>query len=150
MSYQASRRKAIKAVVWTYVLVMIGIFVVRGFTTSWFHFWWIWPAVAVFSLLAYPIVIKEGTAAGAEWVMFNKSWVRVYELTSIKAYTYSNTLNLHFVDSGGRRLQANIGRLQDDRRIWDLTYNGILHSVIKNGADTNQLARGTLRLPGSD
>jgi GMP synthase PP-ATPase subunit len=136
------------AVIWTYVLVMIGIFVIRGFTANWFHFWWIWPAVAGFSLLAYPIVIKEGTAAGAEWVMVNKGWVRVYELTSIKAYTYSNTLNLHFVDSGGRKLQAGIGRLQDDRRIWDLTYNGILHSVVNNAAETNHLARGTLRLPG--
>jgi len=145
--YQASRRKALTAVAGVYVLVMVGIFIVRGFTTDWMHFWWIWVAMAAGAALAYPIVLKESSAAGAEWVMMNKAWVRTYELTSVKAYTYSNSLNLHLVDRDGRKLQTNISRLQDDRRIWDLAYNGILHSVVGNGADTNQLARKSLKLP---
>ena len=145
--YQASRRKALTAVAGVYVLVMVGIFIVRGFTTDWMHFWWIWVAMAAGAALAYPIVMKESSAAGAEWVMMNKAWVRTYELTSVKAYTYSNSLNLHLVDRDGRKLQTNISRLQDDRRIWDLAYNGILHSVVGNRADTNQLARKSLRLP---
>lgn len=41
-------------------------------------------------------------------------------------------------------------RLQDDRRIWDYVYNGLLHSVVKNRADTNALARRTLGLPKTD
>jgi len=145
--YQASRRKAVTAVAGVYALVMVGIFIVQGFTTDWMHFWWIWVAMAAGAALAYPIVMKESSAAGAEWVMMNKAWVRTYELTSVKAYTYSNSLNLHLIDRDGRKLQTNISRLQDDRRIWDLAYNGILHSVVKNGADTNQLARKSLKLP---
>ena len=54
---------------------------------------------------------------------------------------------MHLVDRDGRKLQTNISRLQDDRRIWDLAYNGILHSVVGNSADTNQLARKSLKLP---
>jgi hypothetical protein len=34
----------------------------------------------------------------------------------------------------------------DDRRIWDYVYNGMLHSVVKNRAETNGLARRTLNL----
>ena len=145
--YRPSRRKGIRAVVGTYILVVVLLFVVRGFTTDWFQIWWIWLVIALGAAPAYPIAMTENCAAGAEWVMVNKSWIRTYELTSIKAYTYSNSLNLHFTDVGGRKLQADIRRLQDDRRIWDLVYNGILHSVVKSGADTNQLARGTLNLP---
>ncbi|WP_156096154.1 hypothetical protein [Amycolatopsis jejuensis] len=128
---------------------MIGIFIEHGFTTGWFRLWWLRLAAAAFSLLAYPIVKEEGAAAGAEWVMFNRAWVRLYELTSVRAYSYGNTLNIHLVDHDGRKLQTSIDRLQDDRRIWDLTYNGILHSIVKNGADSNQLARGTLNLPAT-
>jgi hypothetical protein len=146
-SYQASRRKALSVMAWVFALITLGLFVVRGFTTDWMHFWWGWVAIAAISALAYPIVMKESSAAGAEWVMMNKAWVRTYELISVKAYTYSNSLNLHLVDRDGRKLQTNISRLQDDRRIWDLAYNGILHSVVGNGADTNQLARKSLKLP---
>ena len=148
--YQASPRKGFFAVLWTYVLVIAGLFIVRGFSTDWFHVWWLWVGMAALSLLAYPITMKDNYAAGAEWVMVNKDWALTYELVSVKAYTYSNSLNLHFVDSGGRTLKANISRFQDDRRIWDLLYNGILHSVVINGAETNQLARGTLKLPASN
>ena len=148
--YQASRRKAVTAVAGVYALITLGLFVVRGFATDWMHFWWGWVAIGAISALAYPIVMKESSAAGAEWIMANKAWVRTYELTSVKAYTYSNSLNLHLVDRDGRTLKTNISRLQDDRRIWDLAYNGILHSIVDNRAETNQLARGTLKLPRAD
>lgn len=147
VSYQASRAKALRLSIYAYIVIMLGIFIVRGFATDWMHFWWIWVAMAAGAALVYPIVLKEGSAAGAEWVMMAKAWVRTYELTSVKAYTYSNTLNLHLVDRDGRTLKTAIDRLQDDRRIWDLAYNGILHSVVEGGADTNQLARKSLRLP---
>lgn len=138
------------AAIGTFVLVTVLLFVARGFATDWLHFWWVWVAVGAAAVLAYFITKVENAAAGAEWVMENKTWVRTYELTKIKAYTYSNSLNLHLTDTGGRKLEINISRLQDDRRIWDLTYNGILHSVVNNRADTNQLARSALKLPKTD
>ncbi|MEC3980399.1 hypothetical protein [Amycolatopsis sp. H20-H5] len=148
--YRSSRRKGLIFAVVLAVVVVGIIFVSHGFVTDWLSVWWMWLLVAGFAALMYFSVKAENCAAGAEWVMENKTWIRTYELRSIKAYTYSNSLNLHFVDSAGRTLKINLSRLQDDRRIWDLVYNGILHSVVKNAADTNQLARGSLKLPESD
>jgi len=50
-------------------------------------------------------------------------------------------------DSGGRKLRYRFIDLSSDRMLWDLTYNGILHSVIAGGAETNWMLRRTLALP---
>ena len=146
--YRSSRRKAL-IFAGALVVVAIGVnFAAYGFSVEPLRVWWIWALALGFAVVMYFSVKVESIAAGAEWVMERKTWVRTYELASIKAYTYSNTLNMHLIDRDGRKLEISIDHLQDDRRIWDLTYNGILHSAVKNGAETNQLARGTLNLPG--
>jgi len=50
-------------------------------------------------------------------------------------------------DSEGRKLRYKFVDLSSDRLLWDLTYNGILHSVIAGGAETNGMLRKTLALP---
>jgi hypothetical protein len=39
------------------------------------------------------------------------------------------------------------GEVQQNQRLWDLLYNGILHSVVAGGAETNRIARRALKLP---
>ncbi|OZM70421.1 hypothetical protein CFN78_24975 [Amycolatopsis antarctica] len=131
-------------------LVCFGLWVSRGFDFYLFGFWQIWLVILAGATLGFFIGKAENCAAGAEWVMENKVWVRTYELVKINAYPYSNTLNLHLTDSGDRKLEISLSRLQDDRRIWDYVYNGLLHSVVNNRADTNALARRTLGLPKAD
>lgn len=145
--YRASKRKAVIFAIGLFVFVGIFLFISRGFQVNWLPYWQVWVALIFFAVLMYFSAKAANCAAGVEWVMEGKSWVRVYELKSIKAYTYSNDLNLHLIDADGRKMQVSVTLLQSDRQIWDLTYNGILHSAIKNGAETNQLARGTLKLP---
>lgn len=57
-----------------------------------------------------------------------------------KTYT-----TLYLGDADDRKLQFGINRFLGGRPFWDLLYNGILHSAA-NGAETNQLARDTLKL----
>jgi len=53
------------------------------------------------------------------------------------------------VHAGFRRAQVAVRfvDLSSDRLLWDLAYNGILHSVIAGGAETNWMLRKTLALP---
>jgi hypothetical protein len=70
--------------------------------------------------LMYPILRGERFSAGAEWLASNGGREVEYK----------------FADLGG-----------SDRLLFDLTYNGILHSVIAGGAKTNPLLHRTLKLP---
>ncbi|WP_133116457.1 hypothetical protein [Amycolatopsis antarctica] len=148
--YRSSRRGSFLGALWVVGLVCFGLWVSRGFDFYLFGFWQIWLVILAGATLGFFIGKAENCAAGAEWVMENKVWVRTYELVKINAYPYSNTLNLHLTDSGDRKLEISLSRLQDDRRIWDYVYNGLLHSVVNNRADTNALARRTLGLPKAD
>jgi hypothetical protein len=82
--------------------------------------------------------------------MLHDQWVRTYELASIEVRTEKvqrkTYTMLYLVDADDRNLQFGIKRFFGGRPFWDLLYNGILHSVA-NGAETNQLARDTFKLP---
>jgi hypothetical protein len=113
---------------------------------------WICLIVPVFGtpLLVIGWRLRRNFTAGADWAMLRDKWVRTYELTSIEARTEKvkrkTYTTLYLVDSEDRELQFGIRRFLGGRPFWDLLYNGILHSVA-NGAETNQLARDTLKLP---
>jgi hypothetical protein len=44
-------------------------------------------------------------------------------------------------------LSVSLSLLEEDRMLWDLVYNGILHSVIAGQAETNGRLHLHLRLP---
>lgn len=115
-------------------------------------YWQLWIIVIVFSLLATGPFSYMGYSAGADWLQVDRvrwgkhkrMWVDLYELTRIHA-TYGGTtfhLELYDKDIGFAR---SFQELQQDHRIWDLVYNGILHSVA-NGATISKQAIGILRL----
>lgn len=118
-------------------------------------FWQVWVVAVVFAYLASGPLDYETTSAGADWIKldFNKrlyrrarsGYLKIYELTTVEGYFAGGMLHLRIEDLDGRWLDRQVGDLQRDRRIWDLFYNGLLHSIA-NGAEINRTAVDLLKL----
>lgn len=119
-------------------------------------FWPVWILVVVFAYLMSSPLDYQTTSTGADWIKwdYNRRWyqrrarhnhLKTYELTRIEGYFAGGMLHLRFEDLEGRGADRQVGDLQRDRRIWDLFYNGLLHSVA-NGAQINQVATELLKL----
>jgi hypothetical protein len=143
--YRASRRAATMAAAWMFALVAVAFTVGLGF--DWVSTWVMWPIIAVGLLGVYSSVRVSQCRAGADWLARRRTWVKTYELVKVTCHSGVGDAELRFEDTAGRRTEIKISDLQSDRDIWDLTYNGILHSVIAGGARTNGLLHVTLQLP---
>lgn len=111
-------------------------------------------AVAVGIPLLTGLVLYWGNrarwvAAGASWVADNTGWVDVYELTEIKTRVDVGVLKLCLTDSVGRKMDTSVTLLQANTKLWDLVYNGMLHSIRDRDVETDHNARLTLQLHGS-
>jgi hypothetical protein len=91
--------------------------------------WWVWLIAVVAGVGIFFSVKADRCAAGADWFMYQKSWVKNYDLVEIKTRFYSNTIYVYMTDGEGRKVEAPLTAIQQDRLIWDLLYNGILHSI---------------------
>ena len=110
--------------------------------------WFEWIILVVVMGLMYSILRGQNFSAGAEWMADKGKWVRTYELIEATAHTSGTGVYVKLKDSGGRKVEYKFTDLGgSDRLLFDLTYNGILHSVIAGGAKTNPLLHRTLKLP---
>ncbi|OLT48254.1 hypothetical protein BJF85_13660 [Saccharomonospora sp. CUA-673] len=102
-------------------------------------------------LMAAPMTVTT-YAAGADWLMMRRTrwgcttrvWVDLYELTKIRAHFIGGGYHLD-LDDKDISLAVTFPAVQADRRIWDLIYNGILHSVA-NGATIDNVSIGVLNI----
>jgi hypothetical protein len=145
---ESSRGSVISTVV--VVLLAATIFTLsRG--TAWIvnaKYWGVWAIFAVSLVVVYFISRADRFSAGADWVARGRKWVRVYDLVKVTCHSYPYYgAGVCMRDSGGRKLRYRFIDLSSDRLLWDLTYNGILHSVIAGGAETNWMLRKSLALP---
>ncbi|MGH3519497.1 MAG: hypothetical protein ACRDQ7_19175 [Haloechinothrix sp.] len=142
-------------------LTTVGIFVV-GLTIlsllrgdggfDWAQFWFIWLGILGVSFLITRPFSYWVTSAGADWLQIQRirwgatrgNYVKLYELAKIDAYYGGGNIFLTLWD-GERGTEQSFHDLQQDRRIWDLIYNGILHSVAA-GAEVSRRAWGILSL----
>lgn len=85
-------------------------------------------------------------SAGADWLRLGDRWVDTYRLRTIKVTTGVGTYHLELTDSAGNKLDTQVYYLQKNRALWDLVYNGILHSITYNHADVNRRAVNHLHL----
>jgi hypothetical protein len=76
-----------------------------------------------------------------------KSWVRTYELVTLKNSRSPWGQHVRMRDSAGRELRISFSTLQQDGLVWDLVYNGVLHSVVAGNAETDGSVHLHLRLP---
>lgn len=142
-----SQRYAIGMAAVGTVVIAVGVGFRQGFDFSWVGLWWVWIILAFWGLGFYGIFRKVGAAAGADWLKVGRIWVLLYELTEIKVRHRGMSMHLNLKDSGNRSLQVRVDELQEDRDLWDLVYNGLLHSAAVNGAKTNWAAHSLLEVP---
>lgn len=145
--YRSSRRNAVLTGAAAFVIMVLGLTLIRGGEIAWMQFWFVWAILVLASLGVYASSRATECAAGAAWLKVGKTWVRLYELTSIQARVRSNAIHIDLKDRAGREVKVSTSALQEDRDIWDLVYNGILHSVIAGHATTNGMVHSALQVP---
>lgn len=146
--YKSSRRGAFKvSAVALLVLCPLGVTIDQGFSVAWMRVWQAWLVLVVGCVLIYFARRSVQCSAGADWLRRKNGWVKLYELIKVTAHRGSNTLYLHLKDHDGRELQIKVDDLQENRLMWDLVYNGLLHSVIDRGAQTNGRLHAALAVP---
>ncbi|GEM_PF-612672 len=92
--------------------------------------------------------LNQWFAAGAEWLQVKDVWVEIYDLVRISAGTNGADRAIGLEDSGGRSIHAvSLKRIQGHPAMWDLVYNGILHSVASGKCDIPPGARKLLQIP---
>jgi hypothetical protein len=131
----------------------ISVYVVNGYTKGygfdWVKIWWLWLLPIIFGLLMYKAMSLQWVAAGATWLQNRNAWVNVYELTSIDVKASGAKFWLRLTDSEGRSISSlSLADAQRNRALWNLVYNGILHSVVTGKADPPANVRTILKLPG--
>lgn len=146
--YRGTRGYAVQVGLLGVLVTGVLVWLRTGLRVAWLGYWQVWVAFAVVGLL---IGLSQRRAAvcsaGVAWVRGRQSWVSTYELVSVKWYPSLSGGWVGLVDRDGRRLTVDLSTLRQDRRLWDLVYNGILHSAVAGGADTNGAAHLNLRLP---
>lgn len=144
--FQSSKRGAVYAGA-SMFLLLIGFLTLKDWGIGWARVWWLWLIIVVGSLLIFLGIRGGHMSAGADWFKHNRSWVKIYELVSIRVTKAWASDELEFKDASGRKASASFMTIQRNLELWDLVYNGILHSVCTGRARTNQLARERLKLP---
>jgi tetratricopeptide (TPR) repeat protein len=130
------------------LLLGAGVFTIKSRGVAWVTDGQLWLGAVVLTLLALMAarLSYRSTAAGADWCSFGKYWVKVYELTEVKMRQSYTGWYLELTDADDRKLEQFIPEIQSIPELWDLVYNGILHSVIKGGAKIDQRSRDKLGL----
>ena len=128
-------------------MMVAGVTLMQAFDLRWMTFWWAWVLVLVFTGLIMGTVRRSGCSTGADWLQHPGGWVRLYELTKVTAHRRSNATHVDFEDRHGNVVMISLSDLHEDREIWDLVYNGILHSVVSGGAETNGRLHSALDVP---
>lgn len=151
--YKSGKREGVKG----YIAFLVGAILVCTVYAwlsgdgpfGWVGLWPMWLFIVLFPILPSITIKGDRCAAGADWVRVRKSWVAIYELRMISMRYYASGAELKLIDSNRRELEADLLILQTNRQVWDLLYNGMLHSAA-NGAAVSPMAIKTLKLPGFD
>jgi hypothetical protein len=144
---QQSRRSAI----WSGFIaaaIIAGFFLWRFWGFGWVTQWWCWLLIVACGLAIYKAASNTWIAAGSDWLQSGSQWVDVYELVEVKMGASGANQVLRLQDSHGRRIRSvNLSNVQANQPLWDLVYNGILHSVASGRADPPKGTRKILSLP---
>lgn len=97
-------------------------------------------------VLFVPVIIfltsrSQWMAAGADWFASDTGWVKLYELTKVELAGSGISPRLYLTDSEGRVAHAELRQIQAHPPVWDLVYNGIIHSVHARDVKVNTAAQ---------
>lgn len=130
------------------VFLIAAVFLTANNGFAWMSLWWMWLFILLFGWGIVRILGKDWVAAGAVWVQSRDAWVNTYELTRITFSVDGYNRVLRVEDGAGRKIHSlKLRSLQVNPPLWDLVYNGILHSVASGNCDISDKARKEIRLP---
>lgn len=145
--YRESPRRAVFSGIVGFVLVSLctGLLLDPDY---WYDIGWAWLwLLPLAARILMTVTIGVGhCCAGADWFARGKYWVNTYNLISIKVIIPQTNRYLELEDSAGGQLRLPLATAQENQDLWDLVYNGILHSASTGDADINALAGNDLRL----
>lgn len=143
---QGTRKDAWKATFACWAFGAIAFTVMNGF--AWLTVWIPWLYFPAIWWAMFRVMKLKWLAVGSVWVQDRRGWVNLYELTRIRFAVDGLNRVLRLDDSAGRELdQLYLRDAQANSAMWDLIYNGILHSVASGNCEISEKARAVLRLP---
>ena len=144
--YQDNQRSGVKYFFVGFFFIVIGL-TLKEWGFQWVQYWQAWPWPVALGLVFYFWSRREIVAAGADWYKKGKYWVDIYDLKSVKIKTGPGRLDLEMDDRSGRGVATTCLVIEKNRKLWDLVYNGIVHSVKDHPVETNKASRQYLDLP---
>lgn len=130
-------------------LIGFGMFAFTARTPGfgWVTKWWAWCIIIPAGVLMALPDKREYVAAGAGWFARERRWVDIYDLTTVKLHLSAGGYSIELRDSAGRGVAKRMMTIQIVPEVWDLLYNGILHSAHSREIETNKKTRLLLHLP---
>lgn len=126
--YRDSRSFAYQMTAITFGLAFV-VMTLIAWDLSWMTDWVFWGFVLSGPVAIFVNMRRKWMAAGADWFSSNTGWVKIYELTEVELADSNVNPSLYLTDAEGRAAHADVCRIQANPRLWDLVYNGILHSI---------------------
>lgn len=154
--YQHNQRHAITTAAVVFVLCIVFATVFEGLKYGdrlhWMGAWWMWLLVLVIPVWLYTTRrLWERCSAGVEWLQGSHRWVRTYELVKIRLVPLPvGRWLLWLKDRRHRHLLIAVDTLWQDQLLWDLVYNGMMHSIVGWEADVNAPVHNILKIPYPD
>ncbi|WP_026360634.1 hypothetical protein [Amycolatopsis nigrescens] len=131
-----------------FFVVLLGIVYLtfRDGGFGWMGTIWLWLLLVPWPILFLVTGRNVRMSAGADWLAYGKSFVKTYELVAVDVVIDGAAHSLKIKDSLGNGIHAQVNDLQQNHELWDLVYNGLLHSVHVGKAETGKRAREYLQL----
>ncbi len=103
--------------------------------------WFTWIFLVSYLLFVGYTGRSDVVSAGADWVRFNRRWVRTYELTRVRYLPVGQGFSCELVLADNERsVTIPVKFLQANKQLWNYVYLGIRHSAA-NGAELTHTAR---------
>jgi hypothetical protein len=128
------------------LIILLAFLTLRWGGLGWMQIWWLWLIVLAGASLFLLRRKNLRMTAGADWLLMHGVCLNTYRLREIRVTTGVGTYHLVLIDTEGETIDTQVHYLQKNRKLWDLVYNGILHSIVYNSADVNRRAVEHLQL----
>lgn len=113
---------------------------------DWATDWFSWCSSGGLGLMLYIDASRHRVLAGFQWVQTRKKWVSTYELTRIRSTNIGLQRAMKLDDSHGHTLVLVLRHAQKNIELWDVVYDGIVHSVASGDCDISKAARRILKV----
>lgn len=132
-------------------LMLAGLITANYKNFDWITEWVFWLFFASPLWFYSRMVRKSWLAAGATWLQNDRSWVNTYELVKIELVINGVMRVIRLTDSSGLNVAGvNIKDIQPNAAMWDLAYNGMLHSIASGNCEVTPRAQRLLKLPAGN